>query len=86
VEVGTPIQEDSAMPDVQISPTAETREYLNITETADRSRLAVKTLYNWISLGRLGPREGVCHVGRKVVIHWPTFEAAVMRRGVNGAA
>ena len=74
------------MPDVQISPTAETRDYLNITETADRSRLAVKTLYNWISLGRLGPREGVCHVGRKVVIHWPKFEAAVMRRGVNGAA
>jgi hypothetical protein len=57
------------MPDVQISPTVETRDYLNITETADRSRLAVKTLYNWISLGRLGPREGVCHVGRKVVIH-----------------
>ena len=76
------------MPDVQAPPTAETRDYLNIniTETADRSRLAVKTLYNWISLGRLGPREGVCHVGRKVVIHWPTFEAAVMRRGVNGAA
>ena len=65
MEVETPIQEDSAMPDVQISPTAETRDYLNITETADRSRLAVKTLYNWISLGRLGPREGVCHVGRK---------------------
>jgi hypothetical protein len=86
VEVETPIQEDSAMSDVQISPTVETRDYLNITETADRSRLAVKTLYNWISLGRLGPREGVCHVGRKVVIHWPTFEAAVMRRGVNGAA
>lgn len=74
------------MPYVQISPTAETRDYLNITETADRSRLAVKTLYNWVSLGRLGPREGVCHVGRKIVIHWPTFEAAVMRRGINGAA
>ena len=74
------------MPDVQISPTVETRDYLNIAETSNRSRLAVKTIYNWISLGRLGPREGVCHVGRKVVIHWPTFEAAVMRRGVNGAA
>jgi hypothetical protein len=74
------------MPDVQVSPSPETRDYLNITETADRSRLAVKTLYNWIGLSRLGPREGVCHVGRKVVIHWPTFEAAVMRRGENGAA
>jgi hypothetical protein len=69
------------MPDAQVPPSPETRAYLNIAETSNRSRLAVKTIYNWISLGRLGPREGVCHVGRKVVIHWPTFEAAVMRRG-----
>jgi hypothetical protein len=68
------------MLDTQIPSTTEARDYLNITETADRSRLAVKTIYNWISLGRLGPREGICHVGRKVVIHWPTFEAAVMRK------
>ena len=33
------------MPDAQVSLSAETRDYLNITETADRSRLAVKTLY-----------------------------------------
>ena len=74
------------MPDNHVSTTLETRDYLNITETSNRSRLAVKTICNWISLGRLGPREGVCHVGRKVLIHWPTFEAAVMRRGENGAA
>ena len=74
------------MPDAHVSTTSETRDYLNIAETSNRSRLAVKTIYNWISLGRLGPREGVCHVGRKVVIHWPTFEAAVMRRGSNGVA
>lgn len=74
------------MPDAQVSITPETRDYLNIVETSSRSRLAVKTLYNWISLGRLGAREGVCHVGRKVVIHWPTFEAVVMRRGSNGVA
>jgi hypothetical protein len=74
------------MPDTQVPSSAETRDYLNITETADRSRLAVKTIYNWISLGRLGPREGICHVGRKVVIHWPTFEAAVLRRSTNGTA
>jgi len=74
------------MSDAQISSISEPRDYLNIVETSNRSRLAVKTLYNWISLGRLGPREGVCHVGRKVVIHWPTFEAAVMKRGANGAA
>ena len=74
------------MPEIPFSTNPETRDYLNIPETAERSRLAPKTLYNWISLGRLGHREGVCHVGRKVVIHWPTFEAAVMRRGTNGVA
>lgn len=69
------------MPDAQFPRSPETRDYLNITETADRSCLAVKTIYNWISLGRLGPREGIRHVGRKVVVHWPTFEAVVIRKG-----
>jgi hypothetical protein len=68
------------MQDAQIPSTTETRNYLNISKTADRSRLAVKTIYNWISLGRLEQREGVCHVGRKVVVHWPTFEAVVIRK------
>ena len=68
------------MPDTQIFSNPKTGDYLDITETAGRSRLAVKTIYNWISLGRLGQREGVCHVGRKVVIHWPTFEAVVIRK------
>jgi hypothetical protein len=31
------------MPDVQVPPTLETRDYLNIAETSNRSRLAVKT-------------------------------------------
>lgn len=65
---------------------AQTGDYLRIPETAGRACVAPKTLYNWISLGRIGPGEGVCHIGRKVVIHWPTFEATVLRGTVNGAA
>ncbi len=64
-------------------------DYLTIQETAMRSRMAPKTLYNWISLGRIGHAEGVCHVGRtgrKVLIHWPTFEATVLRGNLRGAA
>ena len=34
------------MPDVQVPPSPETRDYLNISETSNRSRLAVKTIYN----------------------------------------
>jgi len=62
-------------------------EYLTIQETAIRARLARKTLYNWISLGKIGLKDGVHHVGRKVVIHWPTFEMMVLRGGgMRGAA
>ncbi len=60
-------------------------DYLKVPETAGRARVAPKTIYNWISLGRIGPAEGVCHIGRNVVIHWPTFEATVLRGTLNGA-
>ncbi len=67
-------------------PSSQASDYLKVPETAGRARVAPKTLYNWISLGRIGPGEGVCHIGRKVVIHWPTFEATVLRGTLNGAA
>jgi hypothetical protein len=67
-------------------PSSQAGDYLKVPETAGRACVAPKTLYNWISLGRIGPGEGVCHIGRKVVIHWPTFEATVLRGTVNGAA
>jgi hypothetical protein len=69
-----------------VEPPSQAGDYLKIPETAGRARVAPKTLYNWISLGRIGPGEGVCHIGRKVVIHWPTFEATVLRGTLNGTA
>ena len=70
------------MPDVQLSPTVETRDFLTITETADRSRLAVKTLYNWISLGRLRtPRRCLSRRTQGCDSLAYTFEAAVMQEG-----
>jgi hypothetical protein len=54
-------------------------EYLTVVEAAIRARLSPKTLYNWISMGKISSSEGVHHAGRKVVIHWATFEASVMR-------
>lgn len=40
------------MPDVQVSPNAGTRDYLNITETADRSRRRwVSRRWRYISKG-----------------------------------
>jgi hypothetical protein len=56
-------------------------EYLTVVETAIKARLSPKTLYNWISMGKITRSEGVHHAGRKVVIHWPTFEQVVLQGG-----
>ena len=56
-------------------------EYLTVLETAMKARLSPKTLYNWISMGKIARSEGVHHAGRKVVIHWPTFEQVVLQGG-----
>jgi IS30 family transposase len=60
------------------APSSE-QEYLTVVETAMRARLSPKTLYNWINMGKITGSQGVHHAGRKVVIHWATFEASVMR-------
>lgn len=70
---------------VELAEASSQGDYLKVPETAGRARVAPKTIYNWISLGRIGPAEGVCHIGRNVVIHWPTFEATVLRGTLNGA-
>jgi len=62
-----------------LRPPSSEHEYLTEVETAIRARLSPKTLYNWISMGKITSSEGVHHAGRKVVIHWATFEASVMR-------
>jgi hypothetical protein len=62
-----------------LRPSSSEHEYLTVVEAAIRARLSPKTLYNWISMGKITSSEGVHHAGRKVVIHWATFEAAVMR-------
>ena len=62
-----------------LRPPSSEHEYLSVVETAIRARLSPKTLYNWISMGKITNSEGVHHAGRKVVIHWATFEASVMR-------
>lgn len=37
--------------------------------------------YRWINMGEIAGSENVHHPGCKIVIHWPTFEAMVLREG-----
>jgi len=64
-----------------VRPSSSEHEYLTVVETAMGARLSPKTLYNWISMGKITRSEGVHHAGRKVVIHWPTFEQVVLQGG-----
>jgi hypothetical protein len=64
-----------------VRPSSSEHEYLTVVETAMKARLSPKTLYNWISMGKISRSEGVHHAGRKVVIHWPTFEQVVLQGG-----
>ncbi len=54
-------------------------EFLSIAEAAARAKISRKTFYNWISSGRLGPKEGLCRFGRRVLINWPVFVAQVLQ-------
>jgi excisionase family DNA binding protein len=53
-------------------------EYVSIREAARRAGIAVKTIYNWISSGRLTREQGLCSAGRRRLINWPVFEAKVL--------
>ena len=66
-----------------LRPSSSEHEYLTVVETAIKARLSPKTLYNWISMGKIARSEGVHHAGRKVVIHWPTFEQIVLQGGAE---
>jgi predicted DNA-binding transcriptional regulator AlpA len=61
-------------------------EYISIPETARRAGIAPKTIYNWISAGRLTRDHGLGHAGRRRIINWPVFEAKLLNGFESGKA
>ncbi len=61
-------------------------EYISIPETARRSGVARKTLYNRISQKTLTSEQGLCRNGRRRLINWPIFEAKVLNADASGEA
>jgi len=52
-------------------------EIITVKEAAARLHVAVNTIYNWITDGRLTYQDGLFRVRRRTLFHWPT-----LRRGL----
>ena len=51
--------------------------YITLAETARLSSLSIRTLYNWIQIGKLTRERGLRKMGNKCNIEWAVFKAAI---------
>lgn len=63
-------------------PESESKVFLDETELLARLPVCRRTIHNWIKAGKLP----VVKIGRRILFHWPTVEAALLRhqRGFAG--
>lgn len=66
--------------DITTAPDAPSDYYVTVAEAARRSGRKPKTLLNWIYTGKLGSCQGLCRIMGEPIIHWATFEAAMIKR------
>lgn len=50
-------------------------DIITVKEAAARLHVAVNTIYNWITDGRLTYQDGLFRVRRRTLFHWPTLKA-----------
>ena len=58
-------------------------EIITVKEAADRLHVAVNTIYNWITAGRLTYQDGLFRVRRRTLFHWPTLKARALSGGLD---
>jgi predicted site-specific integrase-resolvase len=58
-------------------------EFITQIELAKRIPVSRRTLFNWRASGKI---PAVCLGGRKLLFHWPSVEAALLRQQRGGVA
>ncbi len=53
-------------------------DIITVKEAAARLHVAVNTIYNWITDGRLTYQDGLFRVRRRTLFHWPTLKARAL--------
>lgn len=60
-------------------------EMITVQEAAARLHLAVNTIYNWITAGRLTYEDGLLRVRGRTSFHWPTLRSRVLSGDLDPA-
>lgn len=58
-------------------------EMITVREAAERLHVAVNTIYNWITEGRLTYDDGLFRVCRRTLFHWPTLRRRALSGGLD---
>ncbi len=53
-------------------------DFITVKDAATRLHLAVNTIYNRVTKGRLTYQDGLCRVRRRTLSHWPTLKARAL--------
>jgi len=58
-------------------------EMITVREAAQRLHVAVNTIYNWITVGRLTYEDGLFRVCGRTLLHWPTLRERALSGGLD---
>jgi predicted site-specific integrase-resolvase len=68
--------------DKQLSAGPQTQGFISENELLDRLPISRRTLFKWRAAGKI---PCVKLAGRRILFHWPSVEAALLRHQQGGA-
>jgi len=77
-----PAVADDVRPAPQAAPQGESRPFYTVAEIQQRIPVSRRTIYSWRKAGWLPSVQ----TGSKILFHWPSVEAALLRRQRGGVA